>query len=426
MKRMSGKHFRGVVAACACHAAATGGLSAVQIEIDYSLDTNGFFDQPGSREALRAVCDYFETILTDNLARIDTAEWTGETWERRFFHPSTGEETLLPGIVVPEDTIILYVGGRNLGTTLGVGGPGGYRAGGSGGDAQAWFDLLRSRGQMGAFLTPPTDIGLWGGTISFNNTVSWNFSLTTPSGAAGFVRTALHEMGHVLGIGIAGTSWSTYVTAGGFTGPASVASFGGNVPLQSGGGHWQDDEGLCIFGGLGYEPSNPLNVLSKTIGQFGTPAGRDQIALMDPSGCQVGPFHLVMTELDLAGLEDVGWQLVGSATDVIVPPVLAASRDPNSGHVELSWFADPSLTYQVEEAQGLAEWQQLGDPVSGETGMFVFNDTDPPAGRNFYRLEITKTAPAILPAAARSAGETFAVGVAPVIATGCKGCSIPH
>lgn len=59
MKRMSGKHFRGVVAACACHAAATGGLSAVQIEIDYSLDTNGFFDQPGSREALRAVCDYF-------------------------------------------------------------------------------------------------------------------------------------------------------------------------------------------------------------------------------------------------------------------------------------------------------------------------------------------------------------------------------
>ena len=220
MKRMSGKHFRGVVAACACHAAATGGLSAVQIEIDYSLDTNGFFDQPGSREALRAVCDYFETILTDNLARIDTAEWTGETWERRFFHPSTGEETLLPGIVVPEDTIILYVGGRNLGTTLGVGGPGGYRAGGSGGDAQAWFDLLRSRWQMGAFLTPPTDIGLWGGTISFNNTVSWNFSLTTPSGAAGFVSTALHEMGHVLGIGIAGTSWSTYVTAGGFTGPA--------------------------------------------------------------------------------------------------------------------------------------------------------------------------------------------------------------
>lgn len=331
---------------------------------------------------------------------------------------------MLLGIVVPEDTIILYVGGRNLGTTLGVGGPGGYRAGGSGGDAQAWFDLLRSRGQMGAFLTPPTDIGLWGGTISFNNTVSWNFSLTTPSGAAGFVSTALHEMGHVLGIGISNTSWSTYVTPGWFTGPSSVASFGGNVPLQAGGGHWQDD-GVCIAG-TGFNPANPLNILSRTVGQFGVPAGRDQIARMDPSGCQVGPFHLVMTELDLAGLEDVGWQLAGSAPDVIVPPALAASRDPESGHVGLAWFADPSLTYQVEEAQGLAGWQELGDPVSGETGMFVFTDTDPPAGRNFYRLEITRTAPPVASAAARSGGGSVAVEVAPAIATGCKGCSMPH
>lgn len=424
MKQMARNFFRGFLAVCVCQSVATSNLSAIQIEIDYSLDTNGFFDQPGSRDAMRAVCDYFEALLTDNLARIDTAEWTGETWQRRFFHPTTGADTFLPGIVVPEDTIILYVGGRNLGASLGVGGPAGYSAAGSGGDAQAWFNLLQSRGQMGALLSPPTDIGLWGGSISFNNTVSWNFSLTTPSSAAGFVSTALHEMGHVLGIGISNTSWSTYVTAGGFTGPASVASFGGNVPLQAGGGHWQDD-GVCIAG-TGFNPTNPLNILSRTVGQFGVPAGLDQIARMDPSGCQVGPFHLVMTDLDLAGLEDIGWQLAGSDPDVIVPPALAAIRDSGNGQVQLSWFADPSLTYQVEEAEGLAGWQNLGDPVSGETGMFVFTDTDPPTGRNFYRLEITRTEPAMALATRISVGGAVAVEVAPAIATGCKGCSMPH
>lgn len=403
-----------------CSAALISRAGGLEIHIDYSLDKNGFFGQPGSQEAMRAVCDYFESIITDNLARIDPAEWTGETWQRRFFHPSTGADTLLPGLVVPEDTIVLYVGGRNdIGFALGRGGPGGYSATASGADGRAWFELLKSRGQTGALLSPPTDYAPWGGSIAFNNTLNWNFSLTSPGGGLSFVSTALHEVAHVLGIGITDTSWFTYVTGSGFTGSASVASYGGNVPLEPDGGHWQND-GACS-GTTGYLPGNPLNVLSKTVAQFGTPAGLDQIARLDSSGCQAGPFHLVMTELDLAGLADVGWEIASIQPEKNELPELLAAVDAGSGDVTLSWLANPALTYQVEEAQGLAGWADLGDPISGEMGMYEFIDSDPPTGRNFYRLEITPTEPGAIAFEALAGERT--VDVAPRVAHGCKGCT---
>lgn len=403
---------------------ATAGADAFEIQIDYSLDANGFFNQPGSREALRAVCDYFESIISDDLARIDPAEWPGQSWTAKVIDPATGGTVNFPGKVIPADTLILYAGGRNLGSPTGQGGPAFFSASGSGASSQAWFNLLNSRGQSGALASPPTDFASWGGSISFNTTRTWNFSLTTQNGNTSFIPTALHELCHFLGIGTV-DSWDTYVTAGGFTGPNAVASYGGNVPLQVGGGHWRDDE-RCVSPN-GYEPGNPLNVLSRTIGQFGVTAGQTQIARMDPSACAIGTSFLVMTELDEAGLADVGWQVRVATPFVPDIPLLAASRNPANGHITLSWTAVPSQTYQVQEAAALAGWMNLGAAISGQSGAAQYTDTDPPAGKNFYRLEITQTAPAASPSAQSSRDLGYReISVSPRIANGCTDCGGGH
>lgn len=373
-----------LVPACyglACAGFLVGESEAVEIEIDYSFDTAGFFDQAGSREALRAVCDYFETIITDDLDRIDVAEWpAGFTWAPTFFNPATGNRVSVLNRVIPRDTYVLYVGGRmNLGAA-GQAGPGGFTS--ARGD-RAFFDLLRSRGEAGALATPPTDVGSWGGSATFDLSRQWSFLLTTrgPNSQSNFVSIALHELAHVFGIGTA-PAWTTHVSGNVFTGPRSAASFGRDVPLQSGGGHWQDDA-ACVFS-TGHNPSNPLNVLSRTLEHFGVPAGREQIALMDPSLCNTGSFLRVLTELDVAGLEDMGWEIAIPRD----PPAVELVRNPANGAVTLRWEALAVDTYQVQESISLDGWVDIGAAVAGVAGATSFTDSSPPTGLNFYRIAV--------------------------------------
>ncbi len=94
----------------------------------------------------------------------------------------------------------------------------------------------------------------------------------------------LHEIGHVLGIGTA-DSWNNLVSGGLFTGAASVASYGGSVPLNPTGDHWAEGTKSTVYG-----------------------TATSQEAAMDPT-LTVGTRKL-FTNLDVAGLQDVGWQIV--------------------------------------------------------------------------------------------------------------------
>lgn len=367
--------------------ASTTSSHAIRIQLDYTYDTNGFFNQPGAREALRAVADFYEPLLTDSLSRIDTTQWSaGNTWSAVFTHPGTGAELQIANLVVPADTLIVYAGARALGGPAGRGGPGGYSASGN---TQAWFNLLASRGQAGALASPKTDFGPWGGMVTFEPSYTWSFSTTGPApGTIPFVSIALHEFGHLLGIGTA-QSWTARVSGTNFTGPASVLSFGGNVPLQTGGSHWRDD-GSCVFPD-GHSPTNPNNVLSKAFGSFGALHGFGQIALMDPSTCTAGSYLKVMTDLDLASLKDIGWQLN--------PPLrwLATNIQPGTGPVSFTWPSSSGVTYRLERSVTLAagSWNTL-TTVSGNGALKSHTDPSPPAGKAFYRLN---TAPPAAPAA---------------------------
>jgi len=274
-----------IVLLCASAAVRPARAAPIDIEFDFTLDSLNFFDTPEKINALelagymisRRLGDDLEAILPSGINEFDAI----------FSHPETGAQQQVNNLPVPADTIIIFVGGRDFGAggSLGFGGSGGFSSFGT----ASWLTTVRTRGETGVDQMPPTDFGPWGGSIAFNSNagVSWHFGPTDAgldSGESDFLSVALHEVGHVLGIGTA-DSWDALVSGTSFTGSVSVAEYdlGGNVPLDDDLRHWAN----------------------------GTSDGGNETA-MDPS-LTTGTRKL-FTELDFAALDDIGW-------DILPPPI---------------------------------------------------------------------------------------------------------
>ena len=262
---------------------------ALTFQFDYTYDTQNFFDPnvtegAARRATLEAAANYFEPF-TDNLSKIEVG--TGQTWTPRITHPGTGltfNATDYKNYILPEDTILIFAGGRDLGRSLGEGGPGGYTT-----TSISFIDDLTVRGQGTTSGLTATDFALWGGSIAFDNSSStnWNNSHTQEpvNGENDLLSVAIHELSHVLGFGIA-DSWDNLVDRDNnvFVGTNSVFENSGNVTLEADEGHWLEGISSDI-----------------TINGTGT-----QEAALDPS-LTTGTRKL-MTNLDYAGLTDVGWE----------------------------------------------------------------------------------------------------------------------
>ena len=194
--------------------------------------------------------------------------------------------------------------GRDLGASgqaaqeMGHGGPGGYAFSATS-DAD-FVDAVATRREVGADMVTPTDFGTWGGAIAFNmNPLAEFYFGESEAGISphqvDFLSVALHELCHVLGVGIA-ESWQAYVDTGTveFLGPASRSAYGGDVPLQPDLVHWQ--EGITSDGWL---------------------------TLMDPTILR--GMRDLPTTLDMAGLYDVGWEVAGR--DFPPKPLLFPEED---------------------------------------------------------------------------------------------------
>ena len=264
--------------------------AALAFDIDFTLDTTGFFSTSTTNgQAARAAITRAAQVLGDRIVDdlSPNSPGSGNTWTTRFTHPSTGVENFaVSNLLVPQNTVKVYAGARNLSGAIGLGGPGGYEGSGS----QPFLDALQYRGQPGAQLASPTDFGPWGGSIAFDNTAStkWNFNLDAPiSGRNDFFTVALHEMAHVIGFGTS-RSWGTFRSGNTFTGAKSRATNGGvNVPLydlEIPSSHWQVGVSSTIAG-----------------------VGPLQEAAMSPS-IVVGS-RKRFTVLDFAGLDDIGWDI---------------------------------------------------------------------------------------------------------------------
>ena len=269
---------------------------AISITFNYTYDAGGFFSGGNAprRDILDLAASVYETRLYDSLTAITPGGIN--SWTADFSNPATGAGVSVANLSVAADTLVIYVGARNLGgSTLGYGGYGGYSVSGNAG----FLNTVQTRGQSGA---PNTEFGPWGGDIAFNSASSWYFDSdpsTTESftGQEDFYSVAVHEIGHILGLGTA-TSWMNLTSGSDFTGTkAKLANGGANVPLELDLGHFADGTMSTIPG-----------------------TGTAQEAALDPT-LTTGT-RKYATTLDFAALDDIGWD-VSAATPVPEPGVVA-------------------------------------------------------------------------------------------------------
>ncbi len=265
----------------------TGGGRSMTGRVDYSYDTNSFFDSQLKKDLFQQAVDSILSRMGDDLSAIMPSG--GNTWIADFVHPGTGESQTIANLEVSANEIVIFAGGRELGTTLAVGGPGGFQATCT---VVSFCDLVATRGELGAKTgasdPPATDFGPWGGSVSFDVTTDFHFSQSTDdlgTQQSDFLSVAIHEVSHLLGFGTS-RAWTTYVSSGNFNGPASrLANGNQSVPLSSGSSHWAS----------------------------GTKSdGRD--AALSPS--LTSGTRKLLTPLDFAGLDDIGWDLVPATAAV--------------------------------------------------------------------------------------------------------------
>ena len=303
---------------------------AINILVDYTYDTNNFFNTQQKKDAMQAAADRFSAIITSPLLALDANYAGGSTdWRIGFNHPGTGasfqistaansgSDALIGGgaanvynsaFTLPANTWRLFAGGRAGLGSAGVGGTG------TGLNFTSVFDDLNGPMHRGLIPNTPAntvnDLPTWGGAISFDSGIAWHFDLATasPGGTTDFYSIALHEVGHALGLS---TSWNQWQDngAGTYTGAQAVAafnqdnglSFSGLSEVSPGNPHWADNTYDSFIFSLG----GPIYV-----GTVGPVTKQD--LLMEPIANFVNPTPLrfELTNVDVGALRDVGWATV--------------------------------------------------------------------------------------------------------------------
>jgi hypothetical protein len=351
---------------------------ALEIRIDYTYDTGNFFNTQLKRDAIEAVADFYGNMINDTLLRIDPADFSQASWTATITHPTTGGTQTISELVVPEGVIIVYVGARELGgSTAGSAGPGGFSASGF----TSWFERIRGRGSAAAAISPAssrTDFALWGGSISFDTPRTWNFSQSTNATGTEFISIALHEMGHVLGLGSA-DSWDNLLNAGTFTGSAAALSFGSAPTADN--GHFTGSQTSRLFG------------------SFSATHGTTRPVLMLPLSTDTGSNFDVATDLDLSALVDIGWELT--------PPVELKTTALSPGAVSFNWQSVSFKNYNLQRSTNLLTFPGGSGNISGNGTLKSWTDPAPPSEKAFYRLAASDVNPvasvASIPQAMRAA-----------------------
>ncbi|MGL4422494.1 MAG: matrixin family metalloprotease, partial [Gemmataceae bacterium] len=254
---------------------------ALTIQFNYSLDSSGFFQNPTHRAALEQAGATIASQIDTRLPAITSGGTNNLT--ARFFDPATGSQREVSNLSVPADTIIVYVGARDLtASEAGVGGTGGYRLNGDAG----FRNVVQNRN--------PGGVSLWGGSISFDSSQNWNFTLgqAPSSNQTDFYTVASHELAHVLGLGTSSQFFDLVNPNGTFEGATANQVYGGAPPISPDGAHFATSAKLS-----------------------------SEIVSLQPSlkvGEQYG-----LSRLEYAALADIGWKVSlsdGSAPLPITPP----------------------------------------------------------------------------------------------------------
>lgn len=275
---------------------------AINIQLDYSYDTLGFFGTASAPTPARTALEFAVrtfTPFTDTLAAIQPGG--NNSWIAKFPDPSTNTYVDVPNLTVPQDTIVVFAIARDLlGSAIGQAGPGAYQFSGSN-PTPGFISAVTNRGQGNSNV----DFAPWGGVIAidvWNNVENaprrWNFDVSSGSStdAYDFHTVATHELAHLFGFGtstaFAGKVQFTSATTAVFNGDLSQQLYGGNVPLFVPPGADQIQQIQHWASGTTSPPFLP---------------GTQPRASLGPS-LPLGQRRL-LSPLDFAALADIGWQV---------------------------------------------------------------------------------------------------------------------
>ncbi|MFB2971537.1 matrixin family metalloprotease [Aerosakkonema sp. BLCC-F183] len=263
--------------------------NSFNIQFDYSFDTNGFFNNPERRTLLEAAADVWESYIQDEFKNV----LTGTKFS--LANPQNGgfEEVTLTSDI---DDLRIYVGAAptpfgDATDALAASSVEGYDADGS---------IYNAR-LNGSKFQP------FAGNLSFSSATNWFFDPTPntsndiPNGTTDFFSVALHEIGHILGIGPS-KIFQQLGAGASFKGPNAVAANGGQpVPLEEDLGHVKN------------------GVLSD-----------GQPVLMDPTYPDT---RITPTRLDLALLADIGYRITNFQPQGSLSPISTSNDDTIFGTV---------------------------------------------------------------------------------------------
>lgn len=242
----------------------------LSIEFDYRFDDKALFAPQEKKNALIAAAGFWSAALADEFDDIPAGT---EILVRNPQTPTVAGQVFVYD--KPIDDLMVFVGFATMDGahgSLAISAP--SAAIGSVSDP-ALSASLKTR-----FEGP--DFEPWTGWLGFDEAEDWFYDPTPetsddlPAGKIDFLSVALHELGHVLGFGTS-DAYKALVQNGAFTGPKSVALYGGPVPLTADGKH--------IASGILSDGKRPVMDAS------------------DASGARS-----VITPLDLAILQDIGYE----------------------------------------------------------------------------------------------------------------------
>ncbi len=357
-------------------------LQALQVRVDYTYDSRGFFDNPDARAAVEAAAARWSRVISTSLLPVNAQD---DNDDARFslLHPGTGEriqvstaagpgtdalvtdveqgeaDIYIGGLQVPEDEWILYVGARPLEDT----GRGGPMAGGLNfGEVFEDPNSLLNRG----FNSGVDSLSVLGGTVTFDENENWHFDLTSlpQPGEIDFYTIALHEIGHGFGIAARGVDeWTDLVVNNRFMGPQTIATYqqetGNSLPglLVAGGGdfHWRDD----TYDSRIFPFGDPI--LLGTVGR-----GNFQDLIMEPGlSITQGIPRFELTNVDLASLRDIGWSTITSDAAAGEKITIELTRSSDGGLV-LSFPSEPGATYRLQTSESIGNWVNVSPLLQSE------------------------------------------------------------
>lgn len=299
------------------HGGESDAVPGINITFDYRYDTSRFFagDNIGRRLVLEEAARVYEPRLLDRLDPIappDSDPNTIEGWQAQFTHPGNGFLEELDDLHVPANTLIVFVGADN--TDFEPGDLAKASADYQIENATFTHGQILSRGGGIATGDGATDYSGWGGSIRFDPGESW-FDSPPPGavdpGAYDLYSTALHELAHLLGIAVGTPSWDNLM-----------------LPHSTEQVRYNGARGKLVTGGIPVfvdriDVDGTVRIGSHFTGGtesvvVGTSTVQSSI-LVDTLSPGERRF---LTELDLAALDDIGWDVSWPSTQ---PPVNRAA-----------------------------------------------------------------------------------------------------